>query len=155
LADIDALARLEAESFASDTLSRRSFIGLVRSPSAAFFVAARGDRLIGYATVLLRRGAHAGRLYSIAVDAGEAGRGIGSRLLEAAENAARARKAGRLRLEVRADNAAAIRFYRRKGYRETGRRDGYYEDGTAAILFARPLAKAEPAEPARRLSRAA
>jgi ribosomal-protein-alanine acetyltransferase len=155
LADIDALARLEADSFSTDKLSRRSFLRLVRSPSAAFLVAASGEKVLGYAAVLLRRGARSARLYSIAVDAREAGRGIGSRLLDAAENAARGRKAQHLHLEVRIDNPVAIRFYRQKGYRETGRREGYYEDGMAALLFTRPLAAALPAEPARRFRRAA
>jgi [ribosomal protein S18]-alanine N-acetyltransferase len=149
LADIDALARLEAESFASDTLSRRSFLGLVKSPSAAFLVASCGEQLLGYAVVLFRRGTRSARLYSIAVAANEAGKGVGSRLLDAAEDAGRKRKAERLHLEVRADNAAAIRFYRQKGYQETGRRDGYYEDGMSALLFSRPLATAAES-PARR-----
>jgi len=153
LADIDALTRLEAASFASDKLSRRSFLRLIRSPSAAFLVAARGEKMLGYATVLLRRGTRSARLYSIAVDAHEAGQGVGSHLMEAAENAARGRKAARLHLEVRADNSAATRFYRRRGYAEIGRREGYYADGMAALLFARPLAAPLPAT--RRLSRAA
>jgi ribosomal protein S18 acetylase RimI-like enzyme len=155
LADIDALARLEADSFASDKLSRRSLLHLIRSPSAIVLVAARGTEVLGDAAVLLRRGSRRARLYSIAVDAREAGRGVGSQLMEAAENAARGRKAERLHLEVRADNAAAIRFYQRRGYKEVGRRDRYYEDGMDALLFARPLAVPLPAAPARRLSRAA
>jgi ribosomal-protein-alanine acetyltransferase len=155
LADVDALARLEADSFASDKVSRRSFRQMVRSRSADLLVAVSGSAVLGYAIVLLRRGARTARLYSIAVDASAAGRGVGSRLLDAGEDAARARKAERLRLEVRTDNSGAVRFYRSKGYQETGRREGYYADGMAALLFARPLATPIPFAPARRLRRAA
>jgi [ribosomal protein S18]-alanine N-acetyltransferase len=143
LADIDALVRLEAECFASDKLSRRSFLRFAKSPSAAFLIACRADRKedpVGYAIVLFRRGGRSARLYSIAVSSEAAGRGAGSGLLAAAEAIARRRGAERLHLEVRADNPSAIRLYRLKGYRELGARDGYYEDGMRALLFSRALA---------------
>ncbi len=150
LADIDAVARLEAESFASDKLSRRSFRHFVKSPSAAFLVACRAGRPFGYAILLFRRGGRSARLYSIAVATNDAGRGVGSRLLSAAENAARQRGAERLHLEVRTDNPDAIRFYRVKGYREAGTRAGYYEDGMTALLFCRDLPAATASRSLRR-----
>jgi ribosomal protein S18 acetylase RimI-like enzyme len=160
LSDIDVLARLEAEAFASDKLSRRSFLRLTRSPTAAFLVACREGAPIGYALVLFRHGAASARLYSIAVAASQSGRGVGSRLLAAAEAVALRRGATRLRLEVRADNTAAIRFYEARGYRGIGRREGYYEDGMAALLLSRTLRVASLVPPrlpraGRRLPRAA
>ena len=80
-------------------------------------VASGAEAPVGYAVVLTRRGSRSARLYSIAVAAEAAGRGIGSRLLAAAEEAARRRGADRLHLEVRADNSTAIRLYERAGYR--------------------------------------
>ena len=56
---------------------------------------------------------------------------------------------------MRADNAAAIRFYERRGYRPIGRREDYYEDGTTALLYARDLPEPPAAARPRRLSRAA
>jgi ribosomal-protein-alanine acetyltransferase len=154
--DIDALARLEAECFSSDRLSRRSLASLARSPSASLLVASRADDPIGYAALLLRRGAHSARLYSIAIHPQGAGQGIGSQLLRAAEHEARRRGATRMHLEVRADNSAAVRFYVKSGYRATGRRPGYYEDGETALLFARELPAPEADfTPARRLGQAA
>lgn len=41
----------------------------------------------------------------------------------------------RIWLECRADNAAAIHLYRKLGFEESGQRQNYYKDGTAAILF--------------------
>jgi ribosomal-protein-alanine acetyltransferase len=142
LGDLDALARLEAVSFPTDKLSRRSFMRFVRSPTADLLVAARSDRVLGYALVLCRRSGRSARLYSIAVAAEEAGRGVGSRLLAAAEARAKARGAERLTLEVRSDNPAAINFYRRRGYQEIGTRKDYYEDGMSARLFSCALPEA-------------
>ena len=137
--DVDALARLEADRFTSDRLSRRSLAALARSPSACLLVACRGGGLIGYTLLLTRRGGRGARLYSIAVAAAEAGRGVGSRLLAAAEEVALLRSAERVYLEVRADNPRAVALYKRSGYRPIGERPGYYEDGTTALLFARDL----------------
>lgn len=38
-------------------------------------------------------------------------------------------------LECREDNQPAIDLYRKIGFKESGRRERYYKDGTAAILF--------------------
>jgi ribosomal protein S18 acetylase RimI-like enzyme len=101
---------------------------------------AESGAVLGYALVLFRRDSRAARLYSLAVKPGSSGRGIGSQLLAAAEGAARDRGAALLRLEVRADNADALRFYESHGYVLFGRRDEYYADGMAALRLQRALA---------------
>lgn len=155
--DIDALTRLEAECFASDRLSRRSLASLAKSPSACVLVASSAEGTVGYAVILMRRGSQTARLYSIAVSSEATGRGVGSRLLSAAEDMARRRGASRLHLEVRADNSRAIGLYERSGYRSAGQRLDYYEDGATALLFGRQIAIPSAASPAapRRLRRAA
>jgi ribosomal protein S18 acetylase RimI-like enzyme len=45
-----------------------------------------------------------------------------------------------LRLEVRADNVAAIRLYERHGYRRIGRLAAYYDDGADGWRYEQPLA---------------
>ena len=42
-------------------------------------------------------------------------------------------------LEVDEHNAPACRLYRRAGFREVGRRQGYYQAGTAALVLRRDL----------------
>ena len=42
-------------------------------------------------------------------------------------------------LEVDEHNAAACRLYRRAGFREVGRRQGYYQHGAAALVLRRDL----------------
>ena len=137
--DISRICTIEAEAFHSDRLSRRSLAAFARSPSACLLVACGDSGILGYAVVLFRRGARSARLYSLAVAARAAGAGLGKRLLAAAEQAARRRGADRLTLEVRTDNAAAIRLYDRAGYALLGRRENYYGDGTPALRYSADL----------------
>ena len=61
--------------------------------------------------ILFRAGTGMARLYSLAVHPEMAGKGIGRKLLEAAEDAAFEHDRLFLRLEVREDNASAIALY--------------------------------------------
>ena len=138
-ADLDALLALENFVFATDRCSRRSFRRFLVSPLASVIVAECGGRLAGYALVLFRPNSAVGRLYSIAVAPEETGRGIGGRLLAAAEERALARGCMILRLEVHARNVAAIRLYDKAGYRRFGRYAGYYGDGGDALRYEKLL----------------
>lgn len=133
--DIDALVAIENRVFPGNRLSRRSFAHLIGAPTAEVLVAQVDGAVAGYAIVLFRRGAAASRLYSIAAIV----RGQGSALLAAAEETAAARGAHALRLEVRRDNARAIRLYRQAGYEPLGEIRGYYDDGMAALRFEKVL----------------
>ena len=137
--DLDDVLRLEGEAFATDRLTRRRLRALARSASAFLLVAHSGDELAGYVLVLTRSTSRVARLYSLAVSPAVRGRGVGSRLLDAAEAAAQARGADEMRLEVRADNRMAIRLYESRGYQTIGRREEYYADGMAAVRYARDL----------------
>src|SRR4051794_8626888 len=137
--DLDALLALEAQAFDHDRLSRRSFRRFLSSPNAETVVAEQDGEISGYALVLFRPGAVVARLYSIALVPKVTGRGVGSRLLAAAEEAAITRGCALMRLEVREDNAAAISRYSKSGYRQFGRHAGYYEDGADALRFEKRL----------------
>jgi ribosomal protein S18 acetylase RimI-like enzyme len=139
------LALLEDSAFSTDRLSSARLAALVRSPAARLLACWRGDALAGYALLLTRRGSRKARLYSIAVAKSEFGRGVGLRLLNAIERAARAAGANQLRLEVREDNQPAISLYEKAGFVRTGRRAEYYEDGADALLYARDLVDVRPA----------
>lgn len=139
--DLADLVAIENAAFPGDRLSRRSIRRLLLSPSAATILAEWEGRVAGYAVVLFRRGTKASRLYSIAVAPGFTGKRVGARLLEAAEEAARARGRTLMRLEVRADNRTALALYGKAGYRLSGRKSGYYEDGEDALRMEKSLAE--------------
>jgi [ribosomal protein S18]-alanine N-acetyltransferase len=97
------------------------------------------QRVIGF--VIARRMADELEILNLAVEAGFRRRGIGSQLLEAALEQARAFGTERALLEVRASNAAAIAFYGHHGFALTGRRRRYYSNPCedALVLSRAPL----------------
>ncbi len=134
LRDLDALLALERD-FPGDRLSRRGFRHLLTNANAEVYVGVANDRVIGNAVVLYRNGAKCARLYSIVVASSARGCGVATALIRAVEAAARRRGAERVCLEVRTDNAAAIRLYEKLGYRATRRIKRYYDDGQDALRF--------------------
>lgn len=143
--DLDALVALERAAFASDRAERRAIRHAIRSATMSLLVAvvedaAEGPALVGAATLERRRGSRSARLSSIAVSPARSGLGLGGRLLDAAEDEARAHGFARLRLEVRRDNANGIRFYERRGYRRFAVVEDYYEDGMEAWRYEKAVA---------------
>lgn len=138
MSDLDALMALEQRVFSYDVMSRRSARAFIRSPNAVLLVARARD-LLGYCLVLLRPRSVRGRLYSVAVGPRALGQGIGTALIEAGERAARRRGCAVIGLEVKPGNRAAIAVYRKLGYRQTGRRPRYYDDGADALRFEKRL----------------
>ena len=138
-ADLDALLRLEEEAFAADRLDRRAFRHALSSPTVLALASGPVGEPAGYVLVQLRRGSRIARLTSIAVAKSEAGQGLGRALLAAAEREARAAGCDRLRLEVRAGNAAARQLYEGAGYVRFAVVEEYYDDGEAAWRYERAL----------------
>lgn len=138
-ADLDALVALEHRAFVTDRLSRRSMQRLIHSGGADIIVAQQGNALIGVVLALFRKNSAVARLYSIAVAPHAGGRGLAAMLLKAVEEAALARGARLMRLEVHEHNHAAIKLYRKNGYREFGRHRRYYEDGADGLRFEKRL----------------
>jgi ribosomal protein S18 acetylase RimI-like enzyme len=144
--DLEAIARLENESFESDRVSRRSLREFLRAPHRPMIVATIDDELAGYVLVSLRKGARALRIYSLAVGARFARRGVGRALLQACEAYARRHRREALTLEVRYDNSAAIALYESAGFRQFGEHEHYYADGATALRYEKPLLPASQRE---------
>lgn len=137
--DIDALVRIENAVFPTDRISRRSFRQLIERETAETLVAEVDGRVAGYCMVLFRRGSGVARLYSIAIAAEHGGSGVGRLLLDRAEKIAYDHDRLILRLEVRDDNARAIRVYEKSGYRRIGMEPDYYEDHAPALRYEKVL----------------
>lgn len=139
LDDVAALVGIEDASFPGNRLDRRRFRYLLEQAHCALLVDADDDTLRGYVLLLFRANSTIARLYSIATHPAHLGRGVGARLVDAAERQARALGHTCLRLEIRADNAASLALFRRRGYREFGRHAAYYHDGMEALRLQKPL----------------
>jgi ribosomal protein S18 acetylase RimI-like enzyme/predicted double-glycine peptidase len=140
LDDLDALVAIEERCFDTDRLSRRSFRHLLTRGHALTLVVEHAGGVGGYGMLLFHEGTSLGRLYSFAVDPACRGHRYGQRLLDACEQAALARDCVTLRLEVRPDNAPAIRLYEAHGYRRFGVHEDYYEDHAEALRYEKELA---------------
>ncbi len=113
--DIPALAALERDLFAHDAWSEPTWWAeLAGRPRRDYVVLADADGVLGYAG--LDHGGEVADVMTVAVAPRAQGRGLGRLLLAELERRARARGAGHVILEVRADNAAAIGLYERSGF---------------------------------------
>jgi ribosomal protein S18 acetylase RimI-like enzyme len=137
-ADIDALLALE-RLFPGDRISRRSFAHFLTRANADVWVYESGGRVVANAVVLYRARSLNARLYSIIVDPSARGQGVANQLVEAVETGARQRGCARVALEVRPDNAAAIRLYEKRGYYVSRTLAQFYEDGMDALRLEKSL----------------
>ena len=100
-----------------------------------------GRKTIGFA--VSRIGADEAEILSIAIDAGQRGRGLSRNLLLTHLGHLAGRGVRRIFLEVEENNMPARRLYERAGFAAVGRRERYYrqEDGEQlnALLMRRDL----------------
>lgn len=141
LADLDAIAAMEAVLFVGDAWSRelvREEISGQHRRYLALDDEATG-RLVGYAG-LLAVGAE-GDVQTIAVAPEYRGQGQGRRLMQALIAVANEAGVRELFLEVRADNPVAQALYISLGFAEIGVRKGYYQPGgiDAVVMRLSPL----------------
>lgn len=108
---------------------------------AAWPVGQRRARPVGF--VLARLAAGEAEILTIAVARSHRRLGLGRELMEAVLRTLHADRAEALFLEVDETNQPAVALYRRLGFREVGRRAGYYEQSegprSAALVMRRDL----------------
>ncbi|HZS62051.1 MAG TPA: ribosomal protein S18-alanine N-acetyltransferase [Gemmatimonadaceae bacterium] len=138
--DLDAVVAIERASFTDPPWSRESFTALVDSPRAYFTVACEPPTgaVVGYVVAWFV--VDEAEIANLAVAPDRRGRGVGSRLLDAALTEARLAGAIVVHLEVRDSNAAARALYDSRGFEAVGRRRRYYRDPVEdALLLRRDL----------------
>lgn len=116
---------------------------LIASLSRAGLVADVEGRIVGFLVLRRLRVSPAElhwELESVVVEVTERRKGVGMRLMQAAFDQVMTMGGGRLELEVRAGNEAAILLYSRAGMRVDGRRPGYYSGPVEdAILMSKHI----------------
>lgn len=138
-ADLPGLVELEQRTFEVFRMSRKALRRMLQSPSVSVLVALVHGKLVGSSVAFQRSGVKVVRLYSIATAAELRGRGVGSLLLRAVETEAATRGYEELRLEVRAADAAARRFYERAGFSTLVELPDYYGSGVAGLRLRKAL----------------
>ena len=115
-----------------------------------FLIAELDGAIVGYVMCRTEYGfshlkklglARKGHVVSIAVKEQHRGKGVGTMLMKAAQDAMVEKDATESYLEVRVTNNEAISLYQRLGYAVTSRLEAYYKDGEAALVMAAKLGK--------------
>jgi len=96
-----------------------------------------GSTMIGF--ILSRMAAGEAEILSVAIAPNRRGGGYAGPLLDLHLRQLAGFAVRAVFLEVDEDNVAARALYRRAGFREVGRRDGYYQSGGAALVLRRDL----------------
>jgi [ribosomal protein S18]-alanine N-acetyltransferase len=120
------LADLHASLFPDAPWNAASFKELLAHPGALAFVAHAGRPYEVSGFIVGRLAADEAEILTLGVAGDWQRAGIGSLLVETFCRAAKIRGASQLHLEVAAGNTAARALYDRFGFRERGRRAGYY-----------------------------
>lgn len=119
--------------------SSRLFEEELERRGRAYVVARRGERVVGYAGVLMI--ADDGHIATVAVDPAEQRRGIGRVLLRELVRRSVELGARQLTLEVRVSNDGAQALYREFGFAPAGARKAYYADNgeDALVMWAHDI----------------
>lgn len=137
--DVFPIHQLEKRCFGDDAWPWIDVLGALASPGAIHLKLTDKDEIVGY-LIGERRSAQVGWIAAIAVDPDWRRRGLGSRLMTAAEAELSTQS---VRLSLRGSNQGAFRLYRKLGYRQVDRWTGYYRDGEDALIMEKVLETAD------------
>lgn len=127
-------AILEASPEAA-TWSTRGLQEAFRSHGAYFLIGRYDDEIAGF--ISGRRVADEAEIWNLAIRPENRRQGLGRKLVETLVEIFRGEGVNQVFLEVRQSNLNAISFYEKLGFRQVGRREGYYrEPEEAAIVLA-------------------
>ncbi|MBL8100833.1 MAG: GNAT family N-acetyltransferase [Anaerolineales bacterium] len=134
--DLNALRKLEKESFAKDAWPLLDLIAVLTFPNVIRFKAMDDNQMVGFIAGDPRPNDGWGWVATIAVDPRFRLRGIGRALLRACE-----KELGvpRVRLTVRTSNQGAITMYEKEGYQTIDIWQNYYNDGEPAMVMEKVL----------------
>jgi [ribosomal protein S18]-alanine N-acetyltransferase len=137
-ADSRALAALHGASFHRGW-SDDEFERLLIDRNVVAHRATVGRQLVGF--ILSRLAADEAEILSVAVAASRRGKGLARQLLDLNLRRLAGLGTHAVFLEVDEGNMSARALYRRAGFREVGRREGYYASGqgAAALILRRDL----------------
>lgn len=121
--DVDEVYALECSVF-PHPWTRGNFVDCIASGYDAWVARDASGKLAGY--FLLMYALDEAHLLDVAVAGERHGTGLGRYLLDTLGARARACGAESVLLEVRPSNERALQVYTRYGFREIGRRKGYY-----------------------------
>ena len=145
--DIQAVVEINMETL-PEHYSDYFYYEILAEFPETFLVAEFDGTIVGYVMCRVEYGfshlkklglARKGHIVSIAVKDQHRGKGVGTLLVKASQDAMVKKDASESYLEVRVTNDEAVSLYQRLGYTVTSRLEAYYKDGEAALVMATKL----------------
>ena len=141
--DAPAISAIEEAGFENpgEIFNLRYVSLLLRNPRVTAIVAEREGTVLGWAAGFgsINRSRPWGRVHAVAVDPQARGMKLGRRLTEALIARLRERGATRIFLEVRSDNAPAVRLYEKLGFTPCKELPHFYGDKVHAQRMVREI----------------
>jgi ribosomal-protein-alanine N-acetyltransferase len=139
-ADFPAIWSLDQICFPADiAYSKQEMRNYLAQKGAFAIVAEEAGNIAGF--MIAHKSREVGYVITIDVHPDHRKRRAGTLLMHAAEQRLRDEGAVLIHLEVAVDNAAAIRFYERHGYRIVRRIAGYYQGSLDAYKMVKRIAE--------------
>lgn len=125
--DIQQIIALENKCFLEEhAYSAKQLTYLIKEANSCCLVETDSETIRGLIIILFKRGTKVAGIETVNVDPSFQNKGIGKRLIQAAETEALNRSMKHIRLEVSVGNISAIKVYEKSGYAITGLLKGYY-----------------------------
>jgi [ribosomal protein S18]-alanine N-acetyltransferase len=138
--DFDTLWRMDQECFAPGiSYSQAELRSFINHPGAFTLVAAEAQKIQGFIVI---QGGKAGHVITIDVSRQARRLGVGSHLLQAAEQRLASIGSRMVNLETAVDNVSALAFYKRHGYSVVRTWPRYYSNGVDALVLKKDLSSA-------------
>ena len=141
--DFEPIWKLDQVCFADNIAYSRDEMRMYLALRSSFCVIAEVDRSLAGFTIMDHRPPQPAYMVTIDVDPGMRRQGVATVLLKEVEKRILRAGASAIRLEVAVNNQSAIEFYKRHGFREMGRKPGYYNGQLDALSMKKELTKPE------------
>jgi ribosomal-protein-alanine N-acetyltransferase len=139
--DLDALWEIEKECFTVEAFTKEQIEYLLEAPTGVSLVAQINHEIVGFIISLIypRNKIRVGHIYTIDVLTRHRRKGVASRFLDELERILIDKGVKACYLEVRLDNVAARRLYKKHGYVEMERLRNHYGMGAHGIRLRKLL----------------
>ena len=141
-ADLQALYKIERECFSSEAFSIEELSFLIKNPNSISLTAKIGEEIAGFIIGLIynTKSEKVGHVLTLDVAKKYRRKGVAKELMRKLEEKFRENNVKECFLEVKIDNEAAKRLYKKLGYREIACLKDYYGNGLHGIRLKKALA---------------
>ena len=141
-ADLQALYKIERECFSSEAFSIEELSFLIKNPNSISLMAKIDEEIAGFIIGLIynTKSEKIGHVLTLDVAKKYRRKGVAIKLMRKLEEKFRENDVKECFLEVRIDNEAAKRLYKKLGYREIACLKDYYGNGLNGIRLRKALA---------------